>query len=117
MDESTKIALRRAVAHWQDNSEAHTPREAHISGSDCALCDMFRDNRCESCPVAVKTGQRYCGGSPYEDAATAMDHWNGLPFFMRLFPIFRRSRDRFQRAARAERDFLAGLLREAEKPS
>lgn len=79
MDKRTSDALEQSIAHWGDNVAAETLEEVSLNGKDCALCQMFFDGGkadcCSCCPVRIRTGISYCGGTPYESACNARDEW------------------------------------------
>lgn len=68
-------ALEASIAHWQRNLAAEKPSDVRLGVRNCALCDVFYSNLCKGCPVAAKTGQVWCSGSPYEGASGAHDLW------------------------------------------
>lgn len=90
MDDRTLKALKGSIAHWR-RVEADWREPVNVD--TCHLCRKFHALGCEGCPVSAKTGQAYCGGTPYE-------HY--------------RARDpneaHRRAAARAEREFLESLL-------
>lgn len=101
MDDETLTALQASIKHWDDNAKAEAPGDASADADDCALCGLFFRRGCLGCPVAEKTGNECCEGSPYWVAYEALRDWkkdgtvNG---------------DTFRAAAAAERDFLISLL-------
>lgn len=67
MDKETLKAIKASIAHWKRmrkniNSEAPTSDE-------CPLCELFYDIDCDGCPVAAKSGERFCAKTPYHAAA------------------------------------------------
>lgn len=107
MDKRTADALEASIAHWQENVAAETPDDASVNGTDCALCRIFFNGStsdcCSGCPVQVRTGRSYCGGTPYESAADAFDEW---------FIGVHGARAAWRTAARAELEFLISLRNE-----
>lgn len=101
MSKGDLAALKASILHWEENVAAKTPDEAGVQPEDCALCQKFwRRDSCIGCPVARRTGQSYCEGSPYLDAVDALTNWeNGTG-----------SRKAFRKAAKAEVEFLKSLL-------
>jgi hypothetical protein len=62
----------------------------------CALCNLYLAADCKKCPVFEATGQKECGGSPWDWYMSSLDDW------------------RMARAAAvAEINFLASLDEEA----
>lgn len=56
MDERTEAALRKSIAHWQDNVNATSRDDVSVGPRACALCVEFHDKGCVGCPVRDKTG-------------------------------------------------------------
>lgn len=73
MDAATLEALKGSIAKW----------EAIVAGTgtddgphNCPLCQLFNphmegsnnslDEKCKGCPVAQRTGEHFCGNTPYE---------------------------------------------------
>ena len=78
--EAIAAALNASRAHWRKNLAAETPDEASVRGKDCALCGLFwRPVFCVGCPVYGRTGQRICGGTPYDAARYALIEWSDNP--------------------------------------
>ena len=112
MDEKTLEALKASIAKWQENITASIPRVTFkVAPQDCALCNLFffTDDfydRCLGCPIQQKTGKKVCKGTPYTEAAKAVENWDSR--------VGDKARDRWrekaQLAARAEVDFLKSLL-------
>ena len=98
-------ALEASILHWQENVKAERSLDVLANDTDCALCAKFYDLECEGCPVYLRTGLRYCLGSPYGAAYAALREW-------RQFDAGA-ARDEFRRCAQAEVDFLISL-RETE---
>lgn len=71
MSAETLEALRGSIAKWQERAAGKNTR---ASAESCPLCRLFNTPKkeiertaCDGCPVAEKTGQSYCDGTPYED--------------------------------------------------
>jgi hypothetical protein len=71
-------AINESVKHWERLLDPVQFPNEHTGGGQCALCGLFfsvrnngrfTSNDCVGCPVAQKTGQKYCEGSPYRAAA------------------------------------------------
>lgn len=103
MDAKTLEALKASIAKWERNAEAKTPAEFKIGEKDCPLCDLFRPNLCDGCPVANSTDEIFCCGTPYNLAATAKYDW---------IRGFKSAAHRAHAAARDEVAFLKNLLPE-----
>lgn len=109
MNKKTLAALKASIQHWKENEAAEAVDLVSVFGEDCALCRMFAwEKECKGCPVAKKTGQSGCWGSPWRDAKSARDEWC-------RHPGSAHARDAFRAAARAEREFLESLLPESER--
>ena len=71
----TKL-LKLSIAHWKRHAtDTAAPKEG-ISANSCALClAYFKNSRfvayCTGCPIAKKTGQSKCKGSPWLEAHAA----------------------------------------------
>ena len=113
MNKKTLTALRASIKHWEENVAAEEPKDASTRGEDCALCEMFFDQApevpdCAGCPVAEKTGETICGGSPYHRAVSAFQHWGNFPS--------NENHEQWREAARAEVRFLRSLLPKKKRP-
>ncbi len=90
MNSETLEALKGSIAKW----EAIVAGTGFDNGADnCPLCGLFNnaddpETDCDGCPVAEKSGHKYCGGTPY----TKFVPWGGI------------------KAAQEELDFLRSLL-------
>lgn len=107
MDKRTRSALEESIVHWEELAglpfgQVHTIR---ANGSACALCQEFyeKNNVCDGCPVAERTGQGGCEGSPWHSAYSAKfsADEDGLKY------------DRWKKLAKEELEFLLSL-RETE---
>lgn len=64
MKPATLKALRGSIKKWQ-GIRAGTMED--LGADNCPLCKLFLSREyCSGCPVAGKTGQDSCNGSPYE---------------------------------------------------
>jgi len=61
-----ELALELSIEKWQDIVDG-TGENNGIH--NCALCRYYQLDQggCEECPVAIKTGQNYCQGTPYDE--------------------------------------------------
>lgn len=103
MTPKMREAILASIEHWKENL-AVGMFEAKIHGEHCPLCNATRQRpgaavMCGKCPVAKRTGQYGCKGSP----------WEGV-FFAR----YRENEHEFHRYAQLEIDFLQSLLPESE---
>ncbi len=103
-------ALEASIRHWDENAKAERPEDAHTTGAECALCQLFKDRggivRCDKCPVAKRVDADSCEGTPYHKAWAAPHGW-------RLYQNTE-AKKRFHVAALAERDFLISLREPVE---
>lgn len=105
MTPKMREAILASIEHWKENL-AVGMFEAKIYGEHCPLCNATRQRpgdavMCGECPVAERTGQYDCQGSPWEDAHYAR------------YVVNERE---FNRYAQLEIDFLQSLLPESEAP-
>lgn len=107
MDAKTLEALKKSIAHWEENVEAKTPDTVSTSAVDCALCGLFVAHGCRGCPVAEETGEIHCDGSPYDYAWEANQKWRLSNSSPEDEVVLHTS---FRAAAQAEVDFLRSLL-------
>ena len=53
-----------AIEKWEDiaigEGEDHGP-------DNCALCEVYYDDKCEGCPIFEDTGSQRCCDTPYDD--------------------------------------------------
>ena len=98
-------ALKGSIKKWK---KIVAGRGRDLGVGNCPLCTMFFYDKCRGCPVARRTGKKYCRGSPYARWADAM--WDPTAI---LRP--RNARDaKFVELARAELKFLERLLPKAK---
>lgn len=102
MDARTEEALRASIKHWEENVAADCIDAVSVMSDNCALCQMFCDRygSCEGCPVADRTEEDSCQGSPWGAAYDALHKWK----------YGKGSHKGFRKAAQAELDFLKSLL-------
>lgn len=84
---------------------------------DCALCGLFNTGKekefektCDGCPVAERTGQIWCNGSPYADAHEAWE------INQQMSAPGEEDKKIWEAAAQKEIDFLESLLPKKRKP-
>lgn len=104
MNALTRAALEESIAHWERLASGNRRPWEGADGEDCSLCMMFNRPEepgpsCAGCPVAERTGETGCRGTPFHDAFYAAREQG---FDSKAF------RD----AARVELEFLRGLLLE-----
>lgn len=117
MDKKKLEALLGSIMHWEDNAVAVSPSGASISSQDCDLCYIYIFTNCVGCPIADKTGFTYCRDTPYKDASIAINEWEKTVFdlvvkkgiVLTAEQIAALGED-FRKAAKAEVEFLKGLL-------
>lgn len=104
MDAETENALRGSIAKW----------EAIVAGTDidkgpvnCPLCQMFMQNECEGCPVAIASEATCCDNTPYEMFSAVAERVSADKDW-RTFS--RATSPEAKAAAQAELDFLKSLL-------
>ena len=76
-EEIIEEALLLCIEHWEENldmlilnelSGSDLMEDVSTSSLDCALCTLFWwACRCKGCPISEETGQRSCGGTPFQD--------------------------------------------------
>lgn len=112
MDEATLTALKGSIAKWEGIvAGACKDRGAE----NCALCDAFNgdDANCEGCPVALKTGESNCIGTPWQQwAAEHFDPSGDID----IDGGWAADTPKRKKIAQAELDFLKSLLPLAENP-
>lgn len=118
MNKKTLAALKASIQHWRENEAAESSDDASVWGDYCALCGLFFEKIpcCNGCPVAKKTGQWQCNGSPWGAARDAFKKWRWAHLSDgQDTPQATQARDEFRTAARAEREFLESLLPEGDR--
>jgi len=65
----------QAISHWEKNANISHIREADISPKSCPLCVKYMETRCGGCPVAEKTGEALCVGTPYYAAHDIVERY------------------------------------------
>ncbi len=97
MNTKTLKALEESIEHWQRLADGC---EEEIGCRSCPLCKLFIQDNCNGCPVAEKTGVKYCYGSPYQlrdlDSFMGDDEKSHNPSFLK--------------AAKEEVEFLRSML-------
>lgn len=100
MNKKTLTALRKSIAHWEENLAANDPFDVYTTSDYCALCDAFHG--CIGCPVAERAGDTECDNTPWVNAHDAKHAWKyGYG-----------TKRQFRNACRAEIKFLKSLLPE-----
>lgn len=62
--QEVKDAIKHSTTKWVEIS--HDIK--HDAGSDdCELCNLFRDDECDECPIANTANETTCYGTPYEE--------------------------------------------------
>jgi hypothetical protein len=102
MDPRTREALEASIKHWRENVEAESPEYVKVHGDACPLCtEFYAHSDCIGCPVADKTEDYFCFGTPYYRARSAHERWTADKDVT--------SRNDWREAAQAELDFLISL--------
>ena len=91
MDKATLTALKQSIEKWE--KRAAGDRSLPLGVDNCPLCQLFHPYCSRGCPVAGKTGQSTCNGTPYHTYIN----------------------DRTDKNAKAELEFLKSLLPPEEK--
>ena len=104
MDRKTLAALKKSIEHWERLASGQARRGEWIGPGHCALCKLFLDGACKDCPVAERTGYRYCDGTPYGIVQAYVD----ARFLVDRESIL--NSQEFKSAARKELRFLKSLL-------
>ena len=63
MESETEKALRQSIVKWERIAQGVGTEKGP---KNCALCQRFLEDDCQSCPVALKGGRDSCGGTPYD---------------------------------------------------
>ena len=83
-------ALTESIAHWERLRDGTQTDGETCSSRHCACCQEWPDLFCDGCPIAIRTDDYGCAGSPYLEASNA----------------FYKQRPDAQTAIQAEVDFL-----------
>ncbi len=79
MDELGKKLLVEVQEHWRQLRFCKTPEEFETEGwggQSCAFCKAHEGpSSCKGCPINNVTGKTACGGTPYADAAEAIEEF------------------------------------------
>lgn len=100
-------ALEASIVVWQDKLAVDDADGSLLGPDACPLCLEFFDDHddplsmeyCVGCPISARTGRNVCGGTPYGDAARAMDSWE----------YGEGTKRKFRNAARKMIKFMEGL--------
>ena len=104
MDQNTRAALDQTIQRWQRNRIAIVPDQFSVHGqSRGELCDSFRKDGCNGCPVSAKTGQPECSGTPLGEAVVAFTDWRQDPLNLHAMVDALECADRMS-------EFLSGLV-------
>ena len=108
MDKRTLKAMHGSIRKW---IKIATWEGGDEGINNCPLCAQFFDGGCDGCPIAIKTGQKACFSSPYQEWRRAFiladeldDSYNDFVF-----------NPASQRAAEKMTLFLIDLLPEKER--
>lgn len=65
----TLAAIQDSIKHWERMRDGKNGASENPGPAACALCVLFFDSSsCAGCPIATKTVQKLCLGTPYYDA-------------------------------------------------
>jgi len=98
-----KKAIEGSIDKWMDivNGDAE-----NLGTENCPLCLLYNDKICDGCPVAIKTKEINCKGTPFDKWAKHM----GMHRVEHEFVQCEECID----IAIEEMEFLEGLLKEAK---
>lgn len=69
----TAAALEASIKHWDELARKDKIEEEDIGFDKCALCDLFYNfHDCKGCPIALKTDDWGCRGTPYTKVTEAI---------------------------------------------
>lgn len=112
MNKRTREALEKSIKHWEDMLKKQNPHQIFLGTDACALCRIYIDAKgCGECPVALKTGEARCGGTPYYIAWKAWNVW--WPEY--LLDGDTEHKYKFRAACRKEIEFLKSLREDETK--
>ena len=73
-------ALQHSIEHWERLVSLAQAQDAPgligegWCGDSCALCYQYSDlPACDGCPVAIRTGESDCAGSPWINASAVLN--------------------------------------------
>jgi len=112
MKKKTLKAIKDSIKHWERIAAF---KEGEIPNSyQCALCQAFPT--CIDCPVAIKTGQDLCEGTPYDDALISFEDCDDINYDDTLKPKeIEKRKKRLAKDANKQIKFLKSLLPNEEK--
>ena len=116
MNKRTAKALEKSIEHHKQNLLAETPDDVRLGADFCALCNLFNkydrpinNTDCIGCPVHKKTGEKYCGGTPYEESRRAFISWYNYYECYECTGKHSQYRRKFRAAEKKEIKFLESL--------
>jgi hypothetical protein len=76
-------ALKESIEHWERLAAGKRNPHESVGADGCALCRVFnpcimdngfrREDRCNGCPVAERTGKQFCFETPWDMIGKAID--------------------------------------------
>lgn len=90
-------ALKESIAHWKRLATGKRGIGEYHDCTSCALCEAYLYDKCNNCPVKLKTGRRFCVGSPWHNADK---QWERFGY----------DSPQFKKAATVQLEFLKSLL-------
>ena len=96
------IALEESIEKWKKIANG----DGVDNGvEDCALCKLHRRNLCTNCPIQIKTSNRFCKETPYDEWSNHQYNIHGKNFSRKVHE----NCDECKRIANAELKFLISL--------
>lgn len=105
MSKRAAKALEKSIAHWERNLAADRISKVALGSGACALCKLYIDAGCVSCPVFKQTGEAGCRRTPYSKAAMRYSFWRAAYETVAR----KRCREMFRETAQEMVDLLKGL--------
>lgn len=105
MNAKTLRALHASLRKWE---KIIAGKGQDLGPRNCPLCKLFYTKNeldpkcCVGCPVAEKTGRRWCLGTPYDKWVDAAREYEGKPSKQNIAMCIK--------IATAELNFLKGLV-------
>lgn len=113
MKDEDLLALDKSIKKWEDIYD----NDGEDKGVDnCALCEIYYNNKCKSCPVYVYTGKASCKASPYQDWVDLW--WKNMAKNLKYYPSIKSFGEYSKEAeliCKKEIDFLREVKKWVEK--
>jgi len=75
MSKRAEKALDRSIAHWERLASGNRREGEDIGYDYCALCKLYIDDECVTCPIYKFTGSFGCLNTPYNAAYDTADFY------------------------------------------